>query len=49
MLPVKYHSVESKTCITTYDSLADDKECRLSGNLLAEILLSNKHVKKEMF
>jgi len=49
MLPVKCHSAESKTQIATFDSFAADKECRLSGNLLAEILLSNRHVKKDLF
>jgi len=49
MLPVKRHSAESKTQISALDSFAGDKECRLSGNLLAEILLSNRHVKKDLF
>jgi len=40
---------ESRIRNTNFSSLAADKECRLGGGLLAEILLGNKHARKKMF
>jgi len=48
-MPGQGHAAKLRIQNTTLYSLAADKECRLSGDLLGEIILGNRHAKKETF
>jgi len=48
-MSVEDYVAESMLRSTTSYSVATDKECRLSGDRLAEILLGNKHARKNLF
>jgi len=48
-MPVEDYVAESRIRNSTSYSVATDKECRLSGDILAETLLGNKHARKNLF